>query len=121
MGWFNADDKMHGHPKVRRAGLEAIGLWTVAGTYSCDYETYGFIPAWFVESWPRGKKLATVLIRERFWVEHEQDGEQGYMFLSWEEYQRTREEIEEARKRNRERQQAWRNRKRDSNGPDNAP
>ena len=21
MAWFNADDKMHGHPKVRRAGL----------------------------------------------------------------------------------------------------
>lgn len=117
MGWFNADDKMHGHPKVRRAGLEAIGLWTVAGTYSCDYETYGFIPAWFVESWPRGRKLAGVLVKDRFWVQHEHEGETGWMFLSWEEYQRTREEIEEARERNRKRQQAWRDRNRQNNSP----
>jgi len=113
MGWFNADDKMHGHPKVRRAGLEAIGLWLVSGTYSCDYGTYGFVPDWFIDSWPRGRKLAAVLVKERMWVDGEQDGETGFMFLSWDEYQRTKEEIEAARERNRVRQQEWRNRKRD--------
>jgi len=55
MAWFNTDDKMHSHPTSRAAGLEAIGLWTLAGTYCTDYLTDGAIPESFVESWPKGK------------------------------------------------------------------
>lgn len=89
MAWFNADDKMHSHPKVRTAGLEAIGLWTVAGTYCTDYLTDGHVPAWFIDSWPRGKSLAQKLVAARLW-EHAED---GYQFLSWAEYQRTRVKV----------------------------
>jgi hypothetical protein len=99
MAWFNADDKMHSHPKSRAAGLEAIGLWTLAGTYCTDYLTDGAVPLWFVESWPRGKQLASKLIKAGFWAA---DGE-DYQFLSWDEYQRTKEQVLAAKEKAAER------------------
>ncbi|MCY1675603.1 hypothetical protein OVA06_12950 [Pseudarthrobacter sp. SL88] len=44
MAWFNADDKMHSHTKSRLAGLDAMGLWLLVGTYCTDYLTYGAVP-----------------------------------------------------------------------------
>lgn len=99
MAWFNADDKMHSHPKSRAAGLEAIGLWLLAGTYCTDYLTDGAVPLWFVESWPRGKQLALKLIKSGFW---EADGE-DFQFLSWGEYQRTKEQVLAAKEKAAER------------------
>jgi hypothetical protein len=43
MASFNADDKMHSHPKSRIAGLEAMGLGLLAGTYCTDYLTDGAV------------------------------------------------------------------------------
>lgn len=70
MPWFNADSKMHSHPKIRAAGLEAMGLWPVSGTYAAEFLTDGFVPAWYVESWPKGRRLAqkTVAIKVCFAV-----------------------------------------------------
>lgn len=108
MAWFNADDKMHSHPKARAAGLEAIGLWLLAGTYCKDYGTGGHVPSWYIQSWPRGKQLAQKLTTARLWEE----AEGGYQFLSWEEYQQTEQEVEENREKWRERQRRYRDRKR---------
>ena len=100
MPWFNADDKMHGHPKVRRAGLEAIGLWVVCGTYCTDFLTDGLVPAWYINSWPKGPKLAKHLVESGFW-EAAQGGD--YQFLSWDEYQRTKEQVLAAKEKAAER------------------
>lgn len=95
MAWFNADDRMHSHPKVRTAGLEAIGLWLVSGTYCTDYLTDGAVPEWFVVSWPKGKSLAGKLVTAGLW----EPAPNGWVFKSWTEYQRTKEQvIEEKRK-----------------------
>lgn len=104
MAWFNADDKMHSHPKPRKAGLEAMGLWLVCGTYCTDYLTDGLVPAWYVDSWPKGKQLAQKLIKAGFWTPTEED----YRFLSWDEYQRTKKQVEEDKAKARERKAAWR-------------
>ncbi|SDK80056.1 hypothetical protein [Arthrobacter sp. ok362] len=104
MAWFNADDKMHSHPKPRRAGLEAMGLWVLCGTYCTDYLTDGLVPAWYVESWPKGKQLAQKLIKSGFWVADDED----YRFLSWEEYQRTKKQVEIDKAKARERKAEWR-------------
>jgi len=104
MPWFNADDKMHGHPKVRVAGLEAIGLWVVCGTYCTDYLTDGRVPSWYVLSWPKGKQLADKLIKSGFWEKADDD----YQFLSWDEYQRTKEKVLEDRKEARDRMAKYR-------------
>lgn len=103
MPWFNADDKMHSHPKSRAAGLEAIGLWLLAGTYCADYTTDGAVPLWFVESWPKGKQLAAKLVKVGLW---EVDGE-DFQFLSWGEYQRTKAQILTARAKSAERKQKF--------------
>lgn len=107
MAWFNADDKMHSHPKVRAAGLEAIGLWTVCGTYCTDYLTEGVVPKWYVDSWPRGPRLAQRLVDASLWEAHPD----GWRFLSWDEYQQSKNAIEEKRERWRKRQQAYRDKK----------
>ena len=104
MPWFNTDSKLHSHPKPRRAGLEAMGLWAVAGAYCADILTDGFVPDWYIETWPKGHKLAQKLIEAQLW--DQADG--GYQFRSWAEYQRTKEQVEEAKAEARERQRRHR-------------
>lgn len=104
MSWFNADDKMHSHPKVRTAGLEAIGLWLVSGTYCTDYLTDGAVPEWFVMSWPKGKSLAARLVKADLW----EAVEDGWQFLSWTEYQQTKDQVMVKKAEHAERMRQWR-------------
>lgn len=115
MAWFNADDKMHSHPKIRTAGLEAIGLWLVSGTYCTDYLTDGHVPDWFIDSWPRGKALAGKLVKAELW--ELADG--GWQFLSWSEYQRTKSQVLVDKKKSADRLKKWRA-ERGKNGESNA-
>lgn len=93
MAWFRADDKLHSHPKARKAGLDAMGLWVLAGTYAMDYRTDGFVPDWFIKSWPNGPKLSTKLVRAGLWSTGQEDGESGYRFHDWHDFQPTLEEL----------------------------
>ena len=43
MAWVNSENKTYSHPKPRKAGLEAMGLWLVCGTYCTDYFTDGLV------------------------------------------------------------------------------
>lgn len=108
MPWFKVDDTLHGHPKPRRAGLAAMGLWSLAGSYASQYTTEGFVPEWFVTSWPSGRKHADALSKVGLWRPGESAGESGWWFHDWEHYQMTREEIERDRELNRERQRKFR-------------
>lgn len=110
MAWFKTDDQLHSHPKPRRAGLEAMGLWIVAGSHSTAYKGEGFVPAWYIDSWPRGKKLAAQLVAARLWEEGEKDGLPGYVFHDWEHFQPTAEEVEREREASRLRQKNRRER-----------
>lgn len=92
--WFKADDGLHSHPKPRKAGLPAMGLWVLAGTYAMDYRTDGFIPDWFVRSWPRGPELAERLVKSDLWSRATQRGETGWQFHDWQDYQPTADEID---------------------------
>lgn len=89
MPWFRVDDQLHAHPKPNKAGLAAIGLWTLAGSHCMSYLTDGVVERWFVESKPRGIKLAGDLVKAGLWDEHEK----GWIFHDWEEFQFTREQI----------------------------
>ncbi|MFC1420796.1 hypothetical protein [Streptacidiphilus cavernicola] len=44
MSWFKVDDSAHSHPKMRRAGKAAVGLWVMCGSYASAYLTDGVIP-----------------------------------------------------------------------------
>lgn len=112
MAWFKIDDTFHSHPKVRRAGAAAVGVWATAGAFSSAYKADGFVPLWWVQGWGKtGTTAARKLVEVGLWDEAEQDGETGYQFHDWADYQPTSEEIERDREAARERQRRSRERK----------
>ncbi|GAA2178240.1 hypothetical protein GCM10009785_00070 [Brooklawnia cerclae] len=112
MAWFKIDDSLHDHPKVRRAGAAAVGVWATAGSFSSAYKTDGFIPSWWVSGWGKtGTTAARKLVAVGLWNETERDGEPGYQFHDWDDYQPTSDEIERDRESARERQRRSRERK----------
>ena len=88
MTWFKVDDRLHGHVKTRRAGIEAMGLWVVVGSYCADNLTDGKIAADVPELFAgkAGAKLAASLVKAGLW--HEAEGG-GWIFHDWESYQPT--------------------------------
>jgi hypothetical protein len=44
MPWFKIDDSAHSHPKFRRAGNAALGLWLRCGAYSAQHLLEGIVP-----------------------------------------------------------------------------
>lgn len=122
MVWFNIDDNLHDHPKARSAGLEAIGLWALCGSFSANYLTEGFVPEWKVRGYRNGKKLAAKLVAVGLWEAAEEGGETGWRFHQWDQRNRTKAQVEAEKAANRERQQRLRTARRDktSNAGSNA-
>lgn len=89
MVWFKVDDKLHDHRKARAAGPAAMGVWVLAGSWSADNLTDGFIPATVLTRWGRPRD-ATRLVEVGLWHATEQDGEKGWRFHEWTEMQPTR-------------------------------
>lgn len=114
MPWFKVDDTLHSHPKPRRAGLPAMGLWTVAGSFSMSYKQDGFVPDWYVVSWPSGRRHAAKLVAAGKWYPAEKDGEKGWRFHDWLDYQPSAAEIEADREHSRDRQRKRRQRLRET-------
>ncbi len=108
MTWFRVDDNLCGHKKARRAGLSAMGLWAVAGSYSSQQRIGGFVPDWYVTTWPSGKSLAGKLVAAGLWVPTEQDGDSGWRFHDWEHCNPSKETIEQERESARQRMAATR-------------
>jgi len=101
MSWFKVDDKFHDHPKARRAGLAACGLWLRAGTWSADMLTDGFVPDDVLPRWgTRGVdvfELADTLVEVGLWERVDDDADPGYRFRKWDKYQPTRAEVVDRR------------------------
>lgn len=103
MPWFKVDDKLHEHPKAHRAGIEAIGLWTLAGSYCGDNPNDGFVPERVLVRWiptpAKGRRLAQRLVEAELWHPDTQDGEAGWRFHDWGDFQPTRAQIAEERRK----------------------
>lgn len=108
MPHFRVDDMLHSHPKARRAGVQAMGLWALCGSHCMAYKTNGFVSAWFVNGFPGSKKLAETLVSVGLWEHSENEGEVGYQFHDWLDWQPSAEEIERDRERQRERSREFR-------------
>lgn len=110
--WFKADDKFHSSKKLtkipKRARFGAAGLWVIAGTWCGDQLTDGFVPDFMIKLWGPPPSAAKALVEVGLWAVVEE----GYQFVKWAEYQPTKADVEADRKRNRERQQAWRDKHR---------
>jgi hypothetical protein len=97
MPWFYVDDAFHTHPKLRRCGLEAVGLWAVSGSLSVGYLTDGFVDEDYVKRWPHGLLLAHRLVDAGLWEPSQRNGENGWSFHDWEQFQLTRSTVESKR------------------------
>jgi hypothetical protein len=94
--WFKVDDSFHSHPKALAAGPAAVGLWTIAGSWSSANLTDGFVPDYLL---PRlgqdAQELARTLVTVGLW----RRAKGGHRFHDWDDYQRSREEVLEGRQK----------------------
>ncbi|WP_346921327.1 hypothetical protein [Glutamicibacter creatinolyticus] len=110
--WFKVDDKFHGSKKLnqipKRARFGAAGLWAIAGSWCGDQLTDGSVPDYMIKLWGPPPSAASALVDVGLW----EKTSTGYRFLNWAEYQPTKADVEEDRKRTRERVAEWRAKKR---------
>ena len=93
--WFMVDDKLHSHMKAARAGAEAMGLWVLAGSWAADQLTDGFIPDYMaLRLDSKAKRHAASLVAAGFWIAAEREGERGWQFHEWTDFQPTKEEVQ---------------------------
>lgn len=98
MTWFKVDDGLHDHRKVRAAGVPAMGLWLLAGTWSSDNETDGFVPRSVIGRWVgTSGTLPKQLVKAGLWEVADQDGEMGWRFHDWTAWQPSRADLETKR------------------------
>jgi hypothetical protein len=100
---FRVADTAPEHPKLRAAGLAAAGLWSLAGAWSMRELTDGWVPEYWVASWPQGSKQAAALVRVGLWRKERRSGIDGYRFHDFLDYQRASEQFHGERAKARER------------------
>jgi hypothetical protein len=109
--WFRVDDAFWRGKSVRRLGADpgpAVGLWTLAGTWSSDNLTDGFVPSTVVATWDPSGFSVKRLKDADLWVDATVDGEEGVQFLNWAKWQPTKEDVEKKRAGQRERTRRFR-------------
>lgn len=116
MTWFKVDDSLHSHPKVLATEPAALGLWVIAGSWSSGNLTEGFVPDHVLPRLlPDSAKLARELVAAGLW----RRVQGGYTFHDWHDYNPSKEAVSNRRRAAAERQQRWRQGKR--NAVTNAP
>lgn len=114
MTWFKVDDKLPGSrkllkiPRARRTA--AVGLWTLAGAWCARELTDGHIPSELIDEIGGAKQEITDLTEAGLW----DPVHDGWVFHDWSDYQPSREEVLGDRQRNADRQQAFRDRRREA-------
>ena len=111
LAWFKVDDGLHASRKFlsipRRGRFAAIGVWTVAGSWSADQLTNGHVPEYMLEEWNVPPSAAESLVSAGLW-EVEQG---GYVFRNWLEYQPSKQDVDAERAASRERMRELRARR----------
>lgn len=110
--WVKLDVDFWDHPKVVRAGPRAAALYLAGLMWAQKQLADGEIPKELVPQLALkvGVKPAEAkaLVRERLW--HEAGG--SFVINDWQDWLRTRAEVERERVENRRRVAAWREKKR---------
>lgn len=122
------EDTFHSHPKVVAlfdgpCPGPAIALWVLAGSWSMDNLTDGFVPKARVKLFGLHRKSAPELVRVGLWVEVEG----GFQFHEWDQRNPSGKAVKTRRKATAERVARHRQRRMGNaeasarNGPGNAP
>ncbi|MEU9670355.1 hypothetical protein AB0E25_33240 [Streptomyces bobili] len=129
MAWFALDDGFDTHPKVRKAGNAAVGLFVRLGVHATRHLTEGHLDGDIVRSYgtePNVRKLVSVGMLHtsgHTCPRCEQPADGDYVIHDYLDYNKSRAQIEAAREAARKRQQKGRdtarsNRNRAGNGSD---
>ncbi len=94
--WMKVDDGLHAHRKTRAAlksrpdkmrDAGAIGIWTLAGSWAAQNRTDGWVPEDELDRWDDDwETLVDRLVKAGFWWPYERNGEAGYGFTDWHDY-----------------------------------
>lgn len=136
MSWFKVDDAFHSSKPVlripRRYRAQAVGLWTLAGTWCAQEESDGFIPDYVIEELCGTPAMCKHLVQAGLWTpathldptsegarddlegSSSENGVSGWQFKNWAKYQPTREKLERDRENARIRQERHRMSRRDN-------
>jgi hypothetical protein len=116
MPWFKIDDGFANSKAVlripRRFRTNAIGLWTLAGTWSAKELTDGYVPDYLIEELASTPAIAGQLVKAGLW----ETADNGWSFVGWRKYQPTREQVLAEREREAERKRKYRESKRSPKG-----
>lgn len=118
MSWFKVDDGLHASRKLlsipKRARFAAVGLWTIAGSWSADQLTDGTIPDYMLEVFGAPPSAPQALVDAGLW-----EREQGsYVFRNWHEYQPSKQDVDAERAASRERMRELRARRKQPKQPE---
>lgn len=80
------DDRLHDHPKFLKCSLSARGLWITALSWVGDKLTDGFVPHSCLGRLGARKRDADRLVEAGLWERGECDGEPGYWFHDFEDW-----------------------------------
>lgn len=100
MPWFKVDDGFHSHPKVMPLSPEAVGVWTLAGSWSANYLTDGEVHANIVRRFGGTSEAIQELVDADLWLDN---GDGTYQFKDWSDYQPVKADVEAERAAARER------------------
>lgn len=107
---FFVDDEFSNSKEVlaipRRHRLAAVGLWTLAGSWSANKLTDGEVPGEVLKELGATPAVVAALVDSAgLWERHAS----GIRFLNWAKWQRTRDAVKAYRQREREKKQNQRN------------
>jgi hypothetical protein len=101
MSWVKVDDQMTRHPKFLRLGRNRLvcqGVWLDGMCYASSYLTDGFVPEAALDR--ASLSAAAHLVEVGLW----QQVQGGFRIHDYHDYQPTREDVTELRRKNAERQ-----------------
>lgn len=94
--WMKVDDRLHNHRKTRavtrshdskRRDAAPMGLWVLAGSWSAQNGTDGWVPEEELDRWDDDwPSLVPRLVKAGYWWPHERDNEPGFGFTDWHDY-----------------------------------
>lgn len=94
--WMKIDDGLHAHRKTRavtksdaskRRDAAPMGLWVLAGSWAAQNRTDGWVPADELDRWDEDwQTLVRRLVAADYWWPAERNGEPGYGFRDWHDY-----------------------------------
>lgn len=116
MAWGRIDDKLYSHRKTMRIPrahrCEAMGLWTLAISWSNNHGTDGYVPRDIWDEFGTSQDMSRLLVDAGYWIETDD----GFLIANFSEYNLTSNDMLAKREAEAKRKRQWRDAKRARSG-----